>query len=112
MQVLRLTESAISQAGREGREIRIEGEVDLAVVSALQEAIERAPASYVLIDLEACEFIDTTTIATVLLADQNGHRVLLHSPAGQVLRVLEITGLTANGFVYTSRAEALASLTE
>jgi len=110
MQRLRLTESEVKQDGHGGREIRVEGEIDLAVAPQLQEAIERAEAAFVLIDLGECEFIDTTVIATVLVAQRDGYRVLLHSPTGQVRRVLEVTGLTQNGLVYSDRDEALGSL--
>jgi anti-anti-sigma factor len=110
MQRLRLTESEIRQDGHGGREIRVEGEIDLAVAPQLQQAIEHAQAGFVLIDLGECEFIDTTVIATVLAAQRDGHRVLLHSPTGQVRRVLEVTGLTENGLVYPDRGKALGSL--
>jgi anti-anti-sigma factor len=110
MQRLQLTESEIRQNGHGGREIRVEGEVDLAVASQLHDAIERAPSAFVLVDLGECEFIDTAAVAAVLAARRDGHRVLLHSPAGQVRRVLEVTGLTEDGLVYPDRDEALGSL--
>jgi anti-anti-sigma factor len=91
-------------------ELRLEGEVDLAVVGELQEAIGRAPVGNLLVDLEGCEFIDSTAIAALLMAHRDGHRVLLHGASGQVLRVLRITGVDALGLVFENRAEALVEL--
>jgi hypothetical protein len=45
-------------------EIGGEGELDLAVADRLQEAIERCRGRQTLIDLEDCEFIDLTGIAS------------------------------------------------
>lgn len=96
------------------REILVEGELDLAVAEQLQEALERADSdcTQILIGLENCEFIDSTGIAVVVQAHrrfaEEGRRVVLYAPANQVLRVLSVTGLTANGLVFESAAEALA----
>jgi anti-anti-sigma regulatory factor len=43
-------------------------------------------------------------------ARKDGRRVVVHSPTAQVLRVLTITGLTANGLVFASREEAAAEV--
>lgn len=109
VQGLRLTESEVRQNGLAGREIKVEGEVDLSVSARLRDAIERAPAPFVLVDLTECEFIDTSAIATLLAARRDGLQLLIHSPAGQVRRVLEVTGLTADGLVFADRAEALGA---
>jgi hypothetical protein len=37
---------------------------------------------------------------------------VIHSPSRPVLRVLEVTGLTGNGFVFASREEAVAASDE
>jgi anti-sigma B factor antagonist len=97
------------------REILVEGELDLAVAAQLQEAIERPgpDCTQILIGLENCDFIDSTGIAVVVQAHrrfaEEGRRVVLYAPASQVLRVLSVTGLTANGLVFESAAEALAA---
>jgi anti-sigma B factor antagonist len=97
------------------REILVQGELDLAVAEQLQEAIERAGSdcSQILIGLEGCEFIDSTGIAVIIQAHnrfaEEGRRVAVYAPASQVLRVLSVTGLTANGLVFDSAAEALAA---
>jgi anti-anti-sigma factor len=80
------------------------------VVGQLNAAIERSTSRSVLVDLEDCEFIDSTAIAALVLAHRNGHRILAHSPAAQARRVLAITGLYQSGLVFESRSEALSQL--
>jgi anti-anti-sigma factor len=96
------------------REIRVVGELDLAVADQLQEAIERARSDQTLIDLADCRFIDSTGIAVLVRAHQSAAEedclLVVHSPSEQVLRVLEITGLTGNGLVFETRTEALSRL--
>jgi len=105
------------EVNEEVREILVEGELDLAVAKQLQEALERTGSEYsqVLIGLEDCEFVDSTGIAVVVQAHrrfaEEGRRVVLCAPTSQVLRVLSVTGLTSNGLVFESAAEALAALT-
>jgi anti-anti-sigma factor len=96
-------------------EVGVEGELDLAVAGRLQEALERVGAEHdqVLIDLGACEFIDSTGIATILQARQRmseeGRRLAIHGATKQVDRILAVTGLTTNGLVFASADEALAA---
>ncbi|HEX3238575.1 MAG TPA: STAS domain-containing protein [Solirubrobacterales bacterium] len=96
------------------REIAVTGELDLAVADRLAEAIDRAEGADALVSLEACEFIDSSGLAVILRAHQlgreSGRRVVIHSPSDPVRRVLEVTGLTGNGFVFADRAAALAAL--
>jgi anti-anti-sigma factor len=95
------------------RQIQVVGELDLAVAEQLREAIERSPSGHTLIDLTDCQFIDSTGIAVLVRAHQRaadeGHLLAVHSPSDQVLRVFEVTGLTNNGLVFETRAEALSS---
>jgi len=93
------------------REIQVEGELDLAVAAQLQEAIDRCQSDRILISLESCQFIDSSGIAVILNAhrDAAGARVLVHSPSAQVLRVLDLTGLTGNGLVFADRGQALSA---
>jgi anti-sigma B factor antagonist len=94
------------------RELRVEGELDLAVADRQQDALDEIDATRVLIDLGACDFIDSTGIAVIVRADQrarrNGGRVAIHSPSAQVLRVLTLSGLTDNGLVFGDRDQALS----
>lgn len=100
---------------REGcKVVAVFGELDLAVADELDELLMRAigESPLVLVDLDGCEFIDSSGIAVVLRAHQriceDGGRLAICSPTAQVLRVLSMTGLTSNGFVFGSEAEALA----
>ena len=89
-------------------EIGVEGELDLAVAGELREAIARAGSAEILIDLSHCEFIDSTGIAVIVNAHRDGAgTVLVHSACGQVSRVLDVTGLTANGLVFDTREQAI-----
>jgi len=100
------------------RDIRVEGELDLAVSGLLDEVLASAAAecSCVLVGLERCEFIDSSGIAVILRAhnrmEGEGHRLAVYAPTDQVLRVLSMTGLTANGLVFDSAEEALAAFGE
>jgi anti-sigma B factor antagonist len=96
------------------RKIRVEGELDLAVAEQLEQALIRvgAECQEILIDLARCEFIDSTGIAAIVhahkrLAEQGG-RLVTYAPCAQVLRVLSVTGLTANGLVFENVEEALS----
>jgi len=100
------------------RDIQIEGELDLAVAGQLEEVLNAAAQSYkrVLVGLQNCTFIDSSGIAVILRAHQrmreDGHYLVVYAPTDQVLRVLSMTGLTANGLVFDSAEEALAALDE
>ncbi|HEV7770719.1 MAG TPA: STAS domain-containing protein [Solirubrobacterales bacterium] len=98
------------------RRIQVEGELDLAVAEQLAEALVRVGAECreVLIDLERCEFIDSTGIAAIVhahkrLAEQ-GVRAVACAPSAQVLRVLSVSGLTSNGLVFDNVEEALSPI--
>jgi anti-anti-sigma factor len=98
------------------RDIQVEGEVDLAVAGELDEVLAKAAeqCQQVLVGLERCAFIDSSGIAVILRAhnrmQEEGHRLAVYGPTDQVLRVLSMTGLTANGLVFDSAEEALSAL--
>jgi anti-anti-sigma factor len=104
------------------RVIAVRGELDLSTASDLERPLEEAISSgdaSVLIDLSACEFIDSTGIALIVRAWQrldhgaegNGRgRVVICSGNEQVRRVLEITGLELSIPIHSTRDEALAAL--
>jgi anti-sigma B factor antagonist len=98
------------------REIQVEGELDLAVAEQLAQALERARSAggMILVGLGKCDFIDSTGIAAIVQAHnrfaEEGVRVVICAPSDQVLRVLSITGLTANGLVFENVEEALAQI--
>ncbi len=68
------------------------------------------------IDLERCEFIDSTGVAAIVQANRDRAAadggVLVHSAGAQVLRVLTITGLADHGLVFPDSEATLASLGE
>ena len=98
------------------RDVQVEGELDLAVAGQLDEVLSAAvdECDRVLVGLESCTFIDSSGIAVILRAhnrlEEEGRRLAVYGPSDQVLRVLSMTGLTANGLVFDSADEALAAL--
>lgn len=98
------------------RDIQVEGELDLAVAGQLDEVLTAAveQCTQVLVGLERCTFIDSSGIAVILRAhnrmQEEGNRLVVYAPTDQVLRVLSMTGLTANGLVFETVEEALAAL--
>jgi anti-anti-sigma factor len=83
--------------------IEVSGELDLAVADRLRERIDLTAAEIVAIDLSDCRFIDSTGLAVIVRAQQDfgaaGRRLSAVSPSRQVMRLLEVTGLAADGFV-------------
>lgn len=104
---------SIRDLGADTRAIQVEGELDLAVVGQLDEALTAAAKECrrVLVGLERCDFIDSSGIAVILRAhnrmEEEDGRLVVYAPSAQVLRVLSLTGLTSNGLVYDSAEEAL-----
>ncbi len=102
--------------------IEVRGELDLSTAPDLEAPLDEAIAdehSSVLLDLSACEFIDSTGIALIVRAwqrvdgrsDNGGSgRVALCCGNDQVRRVLEVTGLESTIAIYATRDEALAAL--
>jgi anti-sigma B factor antagonist len=113
MQRFKVTERDLESGARE---IQVEGELDLAVAAQLDEVLGKAceECEQVLVGLERCAFIDSSGIAVILRAhnrmQEDGHRLVVYGPTAQVLRVLSMTGLTSNGLVFDSAAEALSAL--
>lgn len=100
------------------RVLSVRGELDLSTAPKLEETLEEALSSEgasILIDLSACEFIDSTGIALLVRSWQ-------HSGAGgtagfaiccakaQVSRVLEISGVGASIPLLDGMDTALATL--
>jgi anti-sigma B factor antagonist len=98
------------------REISVGGELDLAVAGRLDEAISAVEQSCagVVIGLTDCEFIDSTGIAVIVRARrrlaEEGRRLVVCCPEEQVERVLDVTGLMADGLVFDSLEEAVAAI--
>ncbi len=115
-------EVANEQIG-EVRVLSVSGELDLGTAPQLEGPLEEALAtgSGLLIDLSACEFIDSTGIALLVRAWQrldgepgdgvgeNGGFALC-GLNDQVRRLLELSGLSNSLSIHPSREEALAAL--
>ncbi|HVD40053.1 MAG TPA: STAS domain-containing protein [Solirubrobacterales bacterium] len=86
------------------RELRIQGDLDLAVTEQLEDALDSATdCQEIWIDLSECDFIDSTALAifvnTYAQMRETGRRLFLYHPSAQVARVLEVTGLNRDGLV-------------
>jgi anti-sigma B factor antagonist len=103
------------------RIVAVRGELDLGTAAELEGPLEDAVSAdaALLIDLSACEFIDSTGIALIVRAWQRldrgadgegSGRVVLCSANEQVRRVLEITGLELSISIHGDRDQALAAL--
>ncbi len=100
------------------KDVQIAGELDLAVSGQLDEVLAAAAeqCERILVGLQRCEFIDSSGIAVILRAhhrlEVEGGQLAVYGPSDQVMRVLSMTGLTANGLVFDSAEEALSALGE
>jgi anti-sigma B factor antagonist len=100
------------------RDVQIQGELDLAVSGQLDEVLTAAAeeCERLLVGLQRCEFIDSSGIAVILRAhhrmEAEGRRLAVYGATDQVVRILEMTGLTANGLVFARVEEALSALAE
>jgi anti-sigma B factor antagonist len=107
------------------RVVAVRGELDLGTAPELEGPLNEAVAAGepLLIDLDACDFIDSTGIALIVRAwqrlagngDSGGNggqtgRLVISSSNQQVTRVLEITGVEHSIPLYASRDDALAAL--
>ncbi|HXF32671.1 MAG TPA: STAS domain-containing protein [Solirubrobacterales bacterium] len=86
------------------RVIEVHGELDLAVAAQLADKIGAIPApDHVVIDLAGCEFIDSTALATLLIARRDlagaERELRLAGASGQVLRILQVAGLDHIGLL-------------
>jgi anti-sigma B factor antagonist len=93
--------------------ILVEGELDMNTAPQLERELEQplAGSGPLLIDLSACEFIDSTGIALIVRAWQRlgrNSRFALCGVGNQVERVLDVTGLYETIPSYPNREDALA----
>jgi anti-sigma B factor antagonist len=96
--------------------IAVAGDIDIATVETLQQAVERAlvsGAADVWLDLSDVDFMDSTGLRVVLGARtalrRRKKRLAVICPPGPVHRVLEIAGLDDRLTVYPDRAAAHAA---
>jgi anti-anti-sigma factor len=88
--------------------VRVEGELDMASASELEDAISRiTPAPHVVIDLSSCTFLDSTGMRVITETMRKAPRVSVVATDPGVLRVLEITAVDTMVSVYASVEDAL-----
>ena len=94
--------------------ITIVGELDIATSPRVRELLSEAARDEdrpLVIDLTACEFVDSTGLATLLHGAkpaQNGEsNVALVSSGGEVRKLLELTAIDRTIPVYESREAAI-----
>jgi anti-sigma B factor antagonist len=103
------------------RAFTVSGELDLNTAPELERPLERAIAEdgpSVIIDLSACEFIDSTGIAVIVRAWQkldhrdgnSSGRLVLCTSNDQVQRLLAITGVESSISIHPDRDAALSDL--
>lgn len=101
------------------RAFTIRGELDMNTAPEFEKGLEQAlseSAGSIMLDLSACEFIDSTGIALIvrawqrLGADRERRLVLCCSNHHQVRRLLKITGVDSSISMHERRDAALAEL--
>jgi anti-anti-sigma factor len=87
-----------SHQTREGVLLALRGELDLATVPLLEDALQSAEHSHelVVVDLRDLTFLDSTGLHVLISAEQrarrSGGRLVLVQGPPQVRRLLELTG--------------------
>ena len=93
--------------------VEVVGDVDMYTSPKLRDALSsftRGKVRRIIVNLAGVEFMDSSGIATIVQAYKEirprGGEVCLASPAGNVLRVFELSNLTSLFPVYDSVEEA------
>ena len=92
--------------------VRVNGELDLANVSKLEQTLARSGSGGVLVvDLTDCSFLDSSAVRVLLEAaatrEGDGRRLALVAPQGGVRRTLEIAGFDTVMALHATLADAL-----
>jgi len=108
---------ATERIDRGVRIVAIRGELDIATSPGVRELLSEAArdkARPLVVDLTACEFIDSTGLAALLHGakpTQNGEsHVALVSPGGDVRRLLELTAIDQTIPVFADLEGAVAAV--
>jgi anti-sigma B factor antagonist len=103
----------VSRAG-ERVVLRLDGELDLASVPQLEDAVESAlldGATEIVLDLRGLEFVDSTGLRAILAQDQRstelGQTFALVRGPEQVQRLMHMTGVDEHLKIIASPEEAL-----
>ncbi len=99
MSGLNITQSAISDRWTA---LAVDGEIDMATVDVLNEAIQAVLASdsqNLVVDLTATAFMDSTGLKALVMADrsfeESGRSFALAVKAGPIGRLIELSGVEA-----------------
>lgn len=96
--------------------VRVSGELDISTHERLGEQLTKAAGGKepIVVDLSACDFIDSSGVRALLLgvraAGENSKgsgRLSIAGPGPQIQRILEMTGLDKTVLVHASLDEAL-----
>ena len=94
--------------------VSVAGELDLHTAPLLRDALAIAlkrEESGLVVDLDECEFLDSTALGTLVEANahlsRRNRRLSLVAPGGGVRRALEVMGLDRVFALHESRASAL-----
>ena len=92
--------------------VQVTGEVDLATHEELSERLREAAGAKkpVIVDLSGCPFIDSSGIRALLLGEREADRLAIAGAGAQVVRILEMTGVTQAVPVHDSVEKALEEL--
>ena len=95
--------------------VRVPEEIDITSAAALREALLQAATQGqpVIVDMAQTQFCDTAGIHALVFAHKqalaNGGQLRLVTPGGNVLRILEITGIARVIPHFTDLEQALTS---
>jgi anti-anti-sigma factor len=96
--------------------VALGGEHDLTTKTEVAQALARACAHpHVLVDLSACNFMDSSTLAVLFVAyrgqlERDGRLEFVIRPGTLIQRVTKIAGLPTLTMIHETRAAGLASL--
>src|SRR6266516_2407258 len=81
--------------GRDDRTLVLEGELDVATAGRIASAVElcSSPGGEIVLDCRGLTFVDGAGVRELVTVDEGlptGNRLILESPRGLVLRVLEM----------------------
>ena len=88
--------------------IAVSGEIDLATVGGLRDALDRAAGTAVWIDLTDVEFMDSTGLTALVAAHQAIDLTVICPGGGPVHRAIEVSGLDEVLRIRSSRDAAAA----
>lgn len=100
------------------RALAVHGELDMDTAPELERGLEQALSeseTSIMLDLSACEFIDSTGIALIVrtwqqIEEEEGRKLVLCCNNHQVRRLLKITGVEGSISMHEQRDAALAEL--